>query len=85
MIPSCPECGAKMKIVDGKYGKFYGCNNFPECDGSRSINFKYNNRSISSKCNLKIEDEDVDELLDTLIDPREISESCLLGHIPGSS
>ncbi|MFO7792258.1 MAG: topoisomerase DNA-binding C4 zinc finger domain-containing protein [Candidatus Saliniplasma sp.] len=28
---TCPECGSEMTIRDGKYGKFYGCNNYPEC------------------------------------------------------
>ena len=27
----CPKCGGKLKLKDGKYGKFYGCSNYPEC------------------------------------------------------
>jgi len=27
----CPKCGGKLKLKDGRYGKFYGCSNFPEC------------------------------------------------------
>ena len=28
---TCPECGAPLKIVNGKNGKFYGCMNYPKC------------------------------------------------------
>lgn len=28
----CPECGAPLKIVNGKYGEFYGCMNYPRCN-----------------------------------------------------
>ncbi len=27
----CPNCGGKLKERNGKYGKFYGCSNYPEC------------------------------------------------------
>ena len=27
----CPECGARMKLRNSKYGLFYGCTKFPEC------------------------------------------------------
>jgi predicted RNA-binding Zn-ribbon protein involved in translation (DUF1610 family) len=27
----CPRCGSKLVLRDGKYGKFYGCNNYPNC------------------------------------------------------
>lgn len=27
----CPKCGGKLVLKDGKYGKFHGCSNFPEC------------------------------------------------------
>ncbi len=32
-IPSCPSCGTKMRIVQGKEGKrdFWGCMDFPKC------------------------------------------------------
>lgn len=28
----CPECGAPLKVVNGKYGEFYGCMNYPRCN-----------------------------------------------------
>jgi ssDNA-binding Zn-finger/Zn-ribbon topoisomerase 1 len=34
-LPLCPKCGAKMRLVSGKRGKFYGCTYFPECNGTR--------------------------------------------------
>ncbi|UYO62781.1 topoisomerase DNA-binding C4 zinc finger domain-containing protein [Acetobacterium wieringae] len=34
--PECPECGKKMVIREG-YSKFWGCSNFPTCNGSRKI------------------------------------------------
>jgi Restriction endonuclease len=27
----CPECGGKLIERNGKYGKFFGCSNFPKC------------------------------------------------------
>ena len=31
----CPKCGKDTKLIEGKFGKFYGCINFPKCNGSR--------------------------------------------------
>lgn len=31
----CPECGLKMVARNGKFGKFWGCSNYPECKGTR--------------------------------------------------
>ena len=27
----CPRCGGKLVVIDGQYGKFYGCSNYPKC------------------------------------------------------
>ena len=27
----CPECGSKLAVRHGKYGKFIACSNYPEC------------------------------------------------------
>lgn len=32
---SCPLCGSTMYIREGKYGKFLGCSNYPNCKGTR--------------------------------------------------
>ncbi len=26
----CPACGGKLRIIGGKYGKFFGCENYKE-------------------------------------------------------
>ena len=33
----CKVCKAPMKIVNGKYGMFYGCTNYPECNYKERI------------------------------------------------
>lgn len=33
----CPECGASLVIRMGRYGRFYGCSNFPKCKYTRPI------------------------------------------------
>ena len=30
-IKTCPHCWAPLKLIYGKYGKFYGCTNYPKC------------------------------------------------------
>lgn len=34
---SCPLCGRTMYIREGKYGRFLGCSNYPNCKGTRKI------------------------------------------------
>lgn len=31
MSKHCPQCGGELVLRNGKYGKFHGCSNFPEC------------------------------------------------------
>ena len=33
----CPTCGVDLVIRKGKYGKFYGCSNYPNCKYTRRI------------------------------------------------
>lgn len=33
----CPKCGHKLLIREGRYGKFYGCSHYPECDYTKPI------------------------------------------------
>lgn len=35
----CPKCGGQLIIKTGKFGKFYGCSNFPQCKFSKK--YKY--------------------------------------------
>ena len=32
----CPRCGGETSLKSGPFGKFYGCNDFPNCKGSRN-------------------------------------------------
>ncbi len=34
---TCDKCGAGMSIRSGRRGKFLGCNNYPECKGTKPI------------------------------------------------
>ncbi|MFP4248015.1 MAG: type I DNA topoisomerase [Armatimonadota bacterium] len=34
---SCPKCGGPMSVRRGGRGSFLGCNNYPECKGTRPI------------------------------------------------
>jgi hypothetical protein len=27
----CPQCNGELKLRNGRYGKFYGCSNYPQC------------------------------------------------------
>lgn len=31
----CPECGSRLVLREGKYGRFYGCSNYPKCTYTR--------------------------------------------------
>jgi hypothetical protein len=33
----CPKCGKNTIKKKGKFGEFYGCCDFPDCKGSRSL------------------------------------------------
>ena len=33
----CPSCEGKLIYKEGKYGGYYGCENFPKCKASHSI------------------------------------------------
>lgn len=33
--PKCARCGATMRLVTGRNGKFWGCSRYPECRSSR--------------------------------------------------
>lgn len=34
---TCDKCGGQMVVRQGRYGRFYGCINYPECDGKKPI------------------------------------------------
>lgn len=31
----CPECGGEMISRSGKFGRFWGCSDYPNCRGTR--------------------------------------------------
>ena len=33
----CPSCGARLVIRESKYGKFYGCSNYPKCKFTKNM------------------------------------------------
>jgi DNA topoisomerase-1 len=35
--PKCQKCGAAMRKIEGKYGPFLGCSNYPRCHETSSI------------------------------------------------
>ena len=34
-MPKCDKCGKPMLLREGKYGKFYGCSNYPDCQNTK--------------------------------------------------
>jgi hypothetical protein len=37
MAPKCPQCDGRMVDRDGRYGPFWGCGKYPDCDGTRRM------------------------------------------------
>lgn len=36
-LETCPECGGNLLKKSGKYGKFFGCSNYPKCKFTKKI------------------------------------------------
>lgn len=36
-VPQCPKCGLPMVLRNSKYGEFWGCCQFPRCNGTRNL------------------------------------------------
>ncbi|MFV0363264.1 MAG: topoisomerase DNA-binding C4 zinc finger domain-containing protein [Suipraeoptans sp.] len=36
-VNKCPDCGGDLKEKMGKFGRFIGCSNYPNCRYIRSI------------------------------------------------
>lgn len=34
---ACPECGMPMKLKEGRYGYFWGCEGYPQCEKTYQI------------------------------------------------
>src|SRR5689334_9063210 len=37
--PFCDKCGSPMVKRKGKFGEFFGCSNYPKCNGIKKIQF----------------------------------------------
>lgn len=37
----CPKCGGSLILREGKYGKFYGCTNYPKCKFTKEIDKRF--------------------------------------------
>lgn len=33
---TCPDCGAAMRLRQGRFGPFYGCSRYPACRGTHT-------------------------------------------------
>ena len=33
----CPECGGRLRLIQGPFGKFMGCENYPTCKFNRRV------------------------------------------------
>lgn len=42
----CPKCGGRLKLINSKYGKFYGCSNFPNCKYRKNIYKNKQNNTV---------------------------------------
>jgi DNA topoisomerase-1 len=36
-VIQCDRCGADMELKTGRYGKFFGCTNYPDCTNTRKL------------------------------------------------
>lgn len=36
----CPECGGRLRLIQGPFGKFMGCENYPTCKFKRRVRKK---------------------------------------------
>ena len=34
---ACPECGGGLRKIEGKFGDFLGCSNYPECKFTKKL------------------------------------------------
>ena len=36
----CPECGGRLRLIQGPFGKFMGCEDYPTCKFNRRVRKK---------------------------------------------
>ena len=45
----CPECGSKMLVRWGRFGKFLACSRYPECKGSKPLDGEREEQVVSDE------------------------------------
>lgn len=51
----CPKCGSAMKLRRGRFGAFYGCTRYPDCNGIINIARKREEASVDCpRCGAKL-------------------------------
>ena len=63
----CEKCNGKMVIKWGRYGRFLGCSNYPECRNIKRLNRRTTHR--------RPEEEPTDEICDKCGNPMVIKTS----------
>lgn len=46
----CPNCQGKLRIIEGRFGKFYGCSNYPNCRYIRPLHTKVAPKPTGISC-----------------------------------
>jgi HJR/Mrr/RecB family endonuclease len=44
-VPTCPKCGARMRLVRGRNGKFWGCSDYPKCRSTKPFDSRGRHRT----------------------------------------
>ncbi|WP_018139200.1 MULTISPECIES: AAA domain-containing protein [unclassified Thioalkalivibrio] len=47
--PACPKCGKTTRLREGRYGHFYGCVKYPECNGTAQVKGKKTTGRVKAK------------------------------------
>lgn len=37
----CPWCGGDLRLIEGEYGDFLGCTNYPDCTYTKNWDFEH--------------------------------------------
>ena len=50
---TCPKCGRSMVLRTGKYGRFYGCTGYPECNYTIDDSSKHHRVTTTSRSRIR--------------------------------
>jgi len=62
----CPECNSEMELKSSKYGKFYGCINYPNCNGTHGADPYGNPLGIPGNSKTKEARREAHKIFDSL-------------------